>query len=118
MFWREAPVVVINHVDLMKDANQSASNTAEFSHPNYLVVRRGCSLELAASVSSDKFSAQDVRLELHRGARSRHTRGTRFDGICTKKPRKYYQWAMEVSRHGIEGKGRMLLGVLDTAFRV
>lgn len=104
MFWREAPVVVINHVDLMKDTNQTWNNTAEFSHPDYVVVRRGGGLQLAATVSSDKFSAQDVRLELHRGARSRHTRGTRFDGVSTKKPRKYYQWPMEVSCHGIEGR--------------
>lgn len=97
MFWREAPVVVINHVDIKKDANQAASKTGEFSHPSYVVVRRGCSIEFTATMSSDKFSAQDIRFELHRGLRSRYTRGTRFDGICTKKPRKYYQWLMEVS---------------------
>ena len=82
----------------MKDANQQNSKTDEFRHPDYIVVRRGRTINFAVKMSSSNFNAQAVQLELQRGNNPDYDRGNKFLGTCTKEPRKHYEWEMKV-RH-------------------
>lgn len=86
----------IDDVDLMKQVNQQNSNAAEFRHPDYVVVRRGRTVDFVVKMSSDNFDAQAVQLELQRGSYPQYNRGSKFLGTCTTEQRKYYEWEMKV----------------------
>ena len=90
--------VSFQNVDLMKDTNQKNSKTDEFRHPDYIVVRRGRTVDFAVKMSSSDFNAQAVQLELQRGDYPEYDRGNKFLGTCTTEPRKHYEWEMKV-RH-------------------
>ena len=80
----------------MKSTNQQNSKTDQFRHPDYLVVRRGRTVDFAVEMSSSDFNAQALQLELQRGNYPDYDRGNKFLGTCTTEPRKHYEWEMKV----------------------
>lgn len=88
--------VSFEDVNMMKLDNQQNSKTDEFRHPEYVVVRRGRTVNFAVKMSSSNFNAQSVVLDLQRGNYPQYNRGSKFLGTCTTEPRKYYEWEMKV----------------------
>ena len=82
----------------MKDANQRYNKTDEFRHPDYVVVRRGRSVDFSVKMSSVNFNAQAVQLILQRGDYPEYGRENKFLGTCSTEQKKEYEWEMKV-RH-------------------
>lgn len=89
--------VSIKHVNDLHTENQASNLTTEFDSNKHIVLRRGNSFEFIVKVSSlADVDKNKVTFELHRGHRARYTRGTMFQGACSIKSKRYYQWDMKV----------------------
>lgn len=81
--------------------NQETNLTDEFSSSKHLVLRRGFQFQFIVELKSlSDVKVDDVTVEFHRGYRARYSRGTKFQGVCTKKSRRDYQWEMKVINTG------------------
>lgn len=92
--------VSIKNVQDLHSKNQESNFTNEFESPDHIVLRRGNTFEFIVDVSSLADMKEDsVTFELHRGYRARYTRGTMFQGACSIKSKRYYQWEMKVHNY-------------------
>lgn len=99
-FFAAHEAVSIKYVNDLHTENQTSNFTTEYDSSKHIVLRRGNSFEFIVQVSSlADLNKNKVTFELHRGHRARYTRGTMFQGACSIKSKRYYQWDMQVKRN-------------------